>query len=288
MEHGIPLRHGLHQGAQLVRLFLGKIILQEVCPAYHHIFHAGHFAGLDVGGVNLLQQIHIHLHIGIHLGGIFLDQLGKGLGIQQLKHGTVAVSHLHHIEGNGGGDAQHEGLSCQLPLTLNVRQAVRIVIHLNDGVPIQPVHLAVSSLTDDLAALHAQMAIGLLHGQHFRKACHVQNFINLGANIDQAELGLHLAQVKDHPQTCAGDVGQLLQIQRQGIVRMLGAALRNFLLDCRSIGGVNTAFQCNGQVPVFTACFQHTRSSSLRCTAQVCLGQIRLVIFSTFCTPQRS
>ncbi len=236
VEHGIPLRHCLHQGAQLVPLFFRQICLQEVCPAHHHVFHAGHFPGLYVGGVNQFQQIHIHLHIVIHLGRVFLNQLGKGLGVQQFKHGTVAIPHLHHIKGNGCGNPQHEGLPCQLPLPLNIRQAVRIVIHLDDGIPIQPVHLAVSTLTDDFAALHAQAAIGLLHRQHFRKARHVQNFINLRAYVHQAQLGLDFPQVKNHPQTCAGNVSQLLHVQCQSIMGMLVASLIDALLNFRRIG----------------------------------------------------
>ena len=188
-----------------------------------------------------LEHLYILLHAPVHLVRLVGQDLGKRARVEQLKHRTVALPHLDHVVGNSRGHAQDQRKLCHLALMLDVSKRVGIVVNLDDIVLVDAVDRAVCAAADLLASLHIDDAIGLFHRHHLGEAGHIQDLIDLGVDVDDAQIRIFLFQPQYHTQTRAGDILQLLRIQHDGCCTFRRQLGEDLLLDLRSVIGVNTA-----------------------------------------------
>lgn len=198
--------------------------------------------------MDFLDQINIQPHIFIQFFRFPGNQLGKRLGIEQFKYRSIALSHPHHIIGNGSRNAQNKGPPGQIPLPVNIGQGVGIEIYFDNGIRIQPVYLAIGPLTDHLAALHRKLTICLFHRHHFGKARHLQNFVYAGLGMDDPEPRLVFPEAKDDTQPGAGDIIQLFRIQNDLSFRISLPKGQNLRLSLERISGINMANERNNAV----------------------------------------
>ena len=168
------------------------------------------------------------MHIALEPVGIGGDELGEARGVQQLEHGAVALADAHDVIRNRRRHAEDEGRARKLALAVNVRQRVGVIIDLHNRIGVDAVDLAVGALTDDLAAVDGDAAVGLRDRHHLGEARHLENLIHVGGGVDHLHAGEALAQAQQHAQARGGNVLQLAQIERErtsGIIAERGGGL---------------------------------------------------------------
>ena len=243
MDHVIVMGNLLDHGEQLLPRLLRQIVLGIVRPIQRRLLHIRQLSGGDQSPVDLLEHAHEFLDAPVHLLRLSGQDLGEGAGVEQLKHRAVAVPHLHDIIGDGRGDAQDQRHLGHFPLVLNILQRVGVLIDLHHVVLVDAVELAVGAAADLLAALDGHHTVGLLHGHHLGKAGHVQDLVDLGADIDDAHGGLGFPNAQQHPQPGAGNVFQFSRVQHEGSLVPLFYLLQNALLHGGGVVGINSSVQ---------------------------------------------
>ena len=243
VDHMVVVRYRLHQGVQLLPGVFRQIVPHESSPGKSRFLHIGQLAGGDQGAVDLFEHIHVFVHAPVQLLRLGGEDLGKRPGVQKLEHGAVAVAHLDHVIGDGGGDAEDEGQLGHLALMLDVSQRVGVVVDLDHVILVDAVDGAVGAAADLLAALNGYHAVSLFHLHHFRKAGHVQDLVYFGVDVDDAQIRTGLFQAQDHPQSGAGDILQLFRIQHHGRGAAVGQLGEDLLFDLRRVIGVDPSLQ---------------------------------------------
>ena len=252
MHHMHVLRHRFNERVQLLKLILRQVILQKTRPVQRNRSHVRHAVRPHRLGMDQFQEIRAHLCHFIDCLFFADQQFGKARRVQQLKHRSVSAAFdAYHIIWNRGGHADHECSPGQLPLSLYLRKRIRIQIHLDNRITIDPVYFPICPLADHLASFNRENAVCLFHLHHVCKSRHFKDIVDLRMRVDNLRIIHILLQPEDNAQPCAGRVLQLIKIHNNGLSRMLLQNLPDRLLYIRCVCGINQSLQQVDQCSVF-------------------------------------
>ena len=149
--------------------------------------------------------------------------------------------------------ARHECLARKLPLVVDLRERVVVLINLYDRVGVDAVNLAVRAFADHLAPVYAQLAVGLGDGHHLGEAGHVENLIDVGGSVDDLRVRVRFFQTQNDAQTGAGNIGELCRVEDPCAGKAGGGASNRFF-RFGGVGGINPAIQKEDQTVIFVFC----------------------------------
>ena len=248
------LRNGFHQGIQFLKLILRQIIFQKGRPVQGNFLHVGHRAGFNHLGMDQFEQLNAHFRHFVHRLFLPNQQLGKAGSVQQFKYRAISAAfNPYHVIGNGGGNACHKGSPGQFPLPVNLRQRVRIQVHFDNGIPVDPVYFSVRALSDHFASFNRKHAVGSLNLHHVRKAGHVQDVVYFPACVNNLCVVHILFQSQNDAKPGACGIFQLFTVDNDMLRRMFFQNPAYFPLDLGRVGRINAAFDKKGQF--FSLCF---------------------------------
>ena len=95
--------------------------------------------------MDFFEQIYRKRNVFVDVFGFVNYQVRKRLAVYKLKYAAVAFSDPDDIIGDGSRDPENECFSGQLPLSLYLGESIRVLIDLNDGFVVYPVHLTVGT-----------------------------------------------------------------------------------------------------------------------------------------------
>ena len=112
---------------------------------------------------------------------------------------------------------QHEGGPGQLPLPPDLLQGVGVPVDLYHFVGADAVHLPVGAAADDRAPGHAEAPEGFADLHKLREARHVEDLVDLRGDVDDLCRRDGLPDAQKQPQAGAGEEGQLLAVEHDGL-----------------------------------------------------------------------
>ena len=92
--------------------------------------------------VNDDRQLRHDIGVEHHAGRIPGDAGSQIVGIHQLIHSAVTVSHRHDAEGDRGGNPQDKGLTAEHDLALHIGVSILVIVDLEDQLIVIPVDIA--------------------------------------------------------------------------------------------------------------------------------------------------
>ena len=235
VEVAVEQRVGLGQRVQKRHAPLRQGPVLPADAAFDVVADALHGAveavlGRDLRRVDRVGQLRHQLRVGSQLAGVPGDAGGERVGVHQLVHGPVLVPLVarrldgYDAEGNGGGDAQYEGLAGHGDFLLHVAVGVVLVVDLDDQLVVIAVHVALGPAPDALAALHGHLAI-----------------LPIARLVGIKRAGPDEVDVLDELLERAGLVQRQLQLLRDGLVVPvvhLGVALMEVLPGLFAVLGI--------------------------------------------------
>ena len=241
VDHMVVIGHGLHQSQELFPRGVGQTVRDALGPLQGRVPNIRELSLRHQSAVDLFEQRDVFPHAPVQLFRLGGQDLRKGAGVEQLEHGAVAVPHLHHVVGDGGGDPQDQRQLCHLPLVLYLREGVHVLVDLDHRVPVDAVYDAVGATADLLAALDGHRPIRLFHRHHRGKPGHFQYVVDPGADVYDPQLGVCLSHMQDRPQAGAGYILQAGGVQHDSALSRAGQLRHDILFDPGRVFGVDAA-----------------------------------------------
>ena len=113
----------------------------------------------DLDAVDQVRQIGHGGSVFLHLPGTGGNVAGYRLGVYQLIHSPVLISHRLDAEGDNRGQTQNKGLAAERDFLLHITVGVLAVENLDDGFIIIAVDIAFVPLSDELAAVDGDLFV---------------------------------------------------------------------------------------------------------------------------------
>jgi len=170
------------------------------------------------------------------------------LAVEQLEDQTQAVAHLDDVVGDGGGDAQDEGLAGLLALGLDVVPGAAAVVDLDDGLVVETKDLAVAALADRLQALDGELPAAAPHVHHLGEAGHIEDLEDLCRGVVDGDVEASLDQTHHHAQPRARDVFERARVEQNRVASAPIEYPHERFLDLARVGGVDACRQHDGDL----------------------------------------
>ena len=208
VDHVVVMRNRFHHRHQLFPGLFRQVVFYEMRPVDGRLPHIREFALRHHGPVDGLEHLDVFLDAPIHLLRVLRQDLRERLRVEQFEDRAIAVPDADDVVRDGRRHAQDHRQSGDLAFVLDLIQRIRVVVDLDDIVPVDAVDRAIGAAPDDLAALDRNDLVGFLDGHHLREAGHVEDLVDLRTGPCDGDVLKTLAQPQDQPQPRAGDVLQ--------------------------------------------------------------------------------